>query len=62
MLQIRVLTFNEETVTIPIDRVADADVIIPMLGNRFSEVQSITVTFQGGYGEEVVLHKQSFSQ
>lgn len=61
MFQVRVLTAAEESVVIHVDNVIEVDKMIPILGQRFSEVVGITVIMIDVYGKELaVLHKQAF--
>lgn len=60
MFQIHVLTTAEESVVIPVDSLIEVDKMVPILGQKFSEVVSLTVSMVDDSGAVAVLHKQTF--
>ena len=55
MLELHVLTVKEEAFTLMPKDVIEADAMIAILGEKFSEVRSLTLVYSG-----TVLHQQSF--
>jgi hypothetical protein len=59
--EIRCLMMNEESVVIKLNNLTEADVLVPMLGNLFSEVKALQVVAIDDFGtKEYVLHMMNF--
>jgi hypothetical protein len=62
VFEIHVLTKNEDSVVISHVDLVEIDKMIRILGEKFSEVVSITVVMVDVYGTQLaVLHKQTFT-
>ena len=58
--ELHILTASEQVLIHPLDDVIQADDLIPLFGNRLSEVKSLTLVAKTLSGD-VVLHQQTFN-
>lgn len=57
--EMHVLTVNEQTVIHPVEDILLVDQLVPLFGQRFTEVKSINIVAKMPLGD-VVVHTQSF--
>lgn len=58
--ELRVLMVDESTLTHPLNDIREVDELVPLFGQKMSEVKTVQVVATGD-GVPVVIHKQSFA-